>query len=95
MEKGEWKVFSQVLGSERKYIVGRQLNMSELLHGGNVEYVQGMCYTASESAAESICKTLNEGNHVLPQCSKCSGINLQPSGSCAVCTDCGTSTGCS
>ena len=38
MAKGEWKVMSQYIGSEKMYIVGRQLDESKPLHGGNVEY---------------------------------------------------------
>ncbi len=29
------------------------------------------------------------------QCSNCSGIHMKISGHCEVCTDCGTTTGCS
>jgi len=55
--KGAWKAFSQVLGEERKYIAGRQLDMREPLHAGNVEYSGE--YTTDRESVERLCERLN------------------------------------
>ena len=36
-----WRVFSQVIGGKKMYIVGRQLDPNKPLHGGNVEFRGG------------------------------------------------------
>ena len=54
---GEWKVYSQVVSGVRLYIVGRQLDMSEPLHGGNVEYRGD--YSQDEKQVQSLCDELN------------------------------------
>jgi len=57
---GKWVVFSQVLGDTHKYIVGRQLNMDEPLHGGNIEYAPEMeGYVEDRLFAEDIAYALN------------------------------------
>lgn len=54
---GEWKVYNQVIGAERAYIAGRQLDMSEPLHGGNVEY-RGS-YERNRTQVQRLCDKLN------------------------------------
>ena len=58
MAKSEWKVFSQMIGSEKMYIVGRQLDESKPLHGGNVEYHGG--YTDIKEEAQAGADYLNK-----------------------------------
>ena len=55
--KGIWKPFSQVIGDERKYIAGRQLDLTKPLHSGNVEY-DGE-YITNREAVEVVCEKLN------------------------------------
>ena len=38
MAAGKWKVFSNYVGGEKQYIVGRQKDMDKPLHSGNIEY---------------------------------------------------------
>ena len=57
MAKGKWKVFSQYIGSEKVYTVGRQLDESKPLHGGNVEYYCG--YTDNKKEAQDLANNLN------------------------------------
>ena len=56
--KSEWKVYSNVIGDEKQYIVGRQLDTSKPLHGGNVEYKSG--YTTNKDVAHALAYSLNE-----------------------------------
>ena len=35
---GPWQIMSQVINDRKMYIAGRQKDVSEPLHGGNVEY---------------------------------------------------------
>ena len=58
MAKGKWKVMSQYIGSEKMYIVGRQLDESKQLHSGNVEYHGG--YTNYKEKAQATADFLNE-----------------------------------
>lgn len=58
MAKSEWKVFSQMIGSEKMYIVGRQLDESKPLHGGNVAYHGG--YTDIKEEAQAGADYLNK-----------------------------------
>ena len=58
MGKGKWRVFSQMIGSEKMYIVGRQLDESKPLHGGNVEYHGG--YTDIKEEAQAGADYLNK-----------------------------------
>ena len=81
--KGEWKVFSQVLGGEHQYIVGRVLDTSKVTHSGNIEYQGG--YTPYKEAAQMLAAKLN---------SDCDCTKLQPNGPCEICLDCGETTGC-
>ena len=55
--KGIWKPYSQVIGDDRLYIAGRQLDMGRPLEGGNIEYHGG--YTADRDTVERECKRLN------------------------------------
>ena len=52
-----WRVFSQVIGGKKMYIVGRQLDPNKPLHGGNVEY-RGE-YIEDLAAAETLVAELN------------------------------------
>ena len=54
---GQWRVLSQVLGDARMYIAGRQLDLAQPLHGGNVEYVGG--YTTDRAEVEALVSDLN------------------------------------
>ena len=38
---GPWRVMSQDIGGGRMYIAGRQIDLNQPLHGGNVEYSEG------------------------------------------------------
>ena len=58
MAKGKWKVMSQYIGSEKMYIVGRQLDESKPLHSGNVEYHGG--YTDNKAEAQAGADFLNK-----------------------------------
>ena len=55
--KGPWKVFSQMIGDTRKYIAGRQIDTSKVLHAGNIEY-HGE-YGDDKDSVEIICAMLN------------------------------------
>lgn len=57
MAEGIWKQYSQVIDDERLYIAGRQLDTSQPLHGGSIEYSGG--YTLNREAVEATCKQLN------------------------------------
>ena len=35
---GPWRIMCQIIDGRRMYIVGRQLDLDQPLHGGNVEY---------------------------------------------------------
>ena len=56
--KSEWKVYSNVIGDDKQYIVGRQLDTGKPLHGGNVEYKGG--YTTNRDVAQDLADNLNE-----------------------------------
>lgn len=53
----QWRVLSQVLGDQRVYIAGRQLDPTVPMHGGNVEYSGG--YTTDRDAVETRVADLN------------------------------------
>lgn len=55
---GKWKVMSQQLAGRKMYIVGRQLDESKPLHGGNVEYCGS--YTDDREACEALAASLNK-----------------------------------
>ena len=57
---GEWKVYSQVIGSTRKYIAGRIIDITKPQHGGNMEYVEDMGYIEDKEGAERIANELNK-----------------------------------
>lgn len=47
-EMGEWKVFSNYVGGQYIYRIGRQLRADEPLHSGNIEYYGGYYYDKSK-----------------------------------------------
>lgn len=55
--KGKWKPYSQMLGDTRMYIAGRQKEMAQPLHGGNIEHAG--CYSENRDAVVVICDNLN------------------------------------
>lgn len=60
MATGNWQVLSQMLGSQRMYIVGRRRDPSEPLHGGNVEYAPDSRFTTDKEKAEKQAEDLNK-----------------------------------
>jgi hypothetical protein len=58
VKKGEWKAYSQWIGDTYMYIAGRQKDMSQPLHGGNIEYVGE--YEESKENIVALCKKLNK-----------------------------------
>jgi len=56
---GPWQIMSQVINDRKMYIAGRQKDVSEPLHGGNVEYY-GM-YSDNHDAVEQRVAELNAG----------------------------------
>ncbi len=54
---GPWRVFSQIIGDRRMYIAGRQIDPTQPLHGGNVEYCGG--YMEDRAAVEQQVSDLN------------------------------------
>ena len=54
---GPWRILSQDINGRRMYIAGRQKDLSEPLHGGNVEY-HGM-YSDNHDRAEQTVAELN------------------------------------
>lgn len=60
MATGNWQVINQMLGSQRMYIVGRAIDPSEPLHGGNVEYAPDSRFTTDREEAEKLAKEMNK-----------------------------------
>lgn len=60
MATGNWQVINQMLGSQRMYIVGRLIDSSQPLHGGNVEYAPDSHYTTDKEKAEKQAEDLNK-----------------------------------
>ncbi|MDI6720399.1 MAG: hypothetical protein QMD46_12385 [Methanomicrobiales archaeon] len=59
---GPWRVLSQVIGDQRMYIAGRQLDPAKPLHGGNVEYSGE--YTTDRGAVEKrVSDLIARGRH--------------------------------
>ena len=56
---GQWRVFSQFLGGRMVYIAGRQIDLTQPLHGGNVEYSD--CYLKDRGVVEKQVAELNAG----------------------------------
>ena len=54
---GQWRIMSQDINGRRMYIAGRQLDLNEPLHGGNVEYYGG--YSDSRGSVEDLVAELN------------------------------------
>lgn len=56
--EGYWKPYSQMVGDTRMYVAGRQKDMSQPLHGGNIEHAGG--YSENRDAIILVCDNLNE-----------------------------------
>jgi len=54
---GQWRVLSQIIDGQRRYIAGRQLDLTQPLHGGNVEHAGG--YTTDRELIEILVADLN------------------------------------
>jgi hypothetical protein len=54
---GPWQIMSQVINGQKMYIAGRQKDLTQPLHGGNVEY-RGM-YTDDHDVVEQRVAELN------------------------------------
>lgn len=64
MTNGKYQIFTSYIGSEKVYSVGRLIDPSEPLHGGNVIYAKdenGSPFTRDQQLAEAICRELNKG----------------------------------
>lgn len=59
---GPWRVFSQEINHRMMYIAGRQLDATQPLHGGNVQYYGG--YSDNRGGVESLVEDLNTGRQV-------------------------------
>ena len=69
MSQGAWKVYSNVFDNKKMYIVGRQIDTTKPLHGGNIKYAPDMEYTEDRQIAEDCAHALNaieKGNKVMP-----------------------------
>lgn len=55
---GKWRLFSQYINGEKLCIVGRQRDISKILHSGNIEYAEGAKYT-DEATAQALADELN------------------------------------
>jgi len=53
----DWQIMSQVINDRKMYIAGRQLDPTQPLHGGNVEYAGG--YTTDRELIEILVADLN------------------------------------
>ena len=58
MATDNWQVLSQMLGSQRMYIVGRLIDSSQPLHG--VEYAPDSRFTTDREEAEKLAEALNK-----------------------------------
>ena len=56
---GAWKVYSNLINGEKKYIVGRVKDVSKVEHSGNVENSGG--YESDRSVAQQRADALNGG----------------------------------
>ena len=54
---GQWRILSQDINGRKMYIAGRQLDPTQPLHGGNVEYASG--YTTDRELIEILVADLN------------------------------------
>lgn len=54
---GPWRVFSQNINYRTMYIAGRQLDPTQPLHGGNVEYYGA--YSENRESVEQQASELN------------------------------------
>ena len=57
--KSEWRVQANIINGELWYIPFRIRNTSEPVHGGNVEYPEGVDYTRDEAQARALADELN------------------------------------
>lgn len=62
MARGKWRVYSNFINGYKFYIVGRLLDDSKPLHGGNVEYHGG--YTDNRLEAEAGADFLNKAEKI-------------------------------
>ena len=69
MAKGKWKVMSQYIGSEKMYIVGRQLDESKPLHSGNVKYYGD--YSECKEACQKLADRLNKQEELEAEIALC------------------------
>lgn len=53
----QWRVFSQEINYRKMYIAGRQIDPTQPLHGGNVEYFGG--YSDNRDAVVALVADLN------------------------------------
>jgi len=54
---GPWRVFSQDINYRKMYIAGRQIDPTQPLHGGNVEYYGA--YSDNRGEVEALVADLN------------------------------------
>ena len=59
MSRSEWKVQSNPINGEILFIPYRIRDTSEPVHGGNVEYPEGVDYTRDEAQARALADELN------------------------------------
>jgi len=60
---GAWKVLSNSINGKRMYIIGRVLDETKPMHGGNVEYHGGYVEESQKEAAEETAIAMNsKGN---------------------------------
>jgi hypothetical protein len=58
--KGEWKPYGNVINGKKMYIAGRQLDLSQPLHSGNVEHCGQ--YSENFKEVQERCDGLNAVN---------------------------------
>lgn len=56
--RGKWERTCMVLDDVYKHIATRILDISEPIHGGNIEHIGG--YTSDKESVEKLCNYLNE-----------------------------------
>lgn len=76
--KGQWKPYSNRIGQTTMYIAGRQLDMNQPLHSGNIEHHGD--YTTDRESAHILCVKLNcqtepEIKTITLHCKNCKSID--------------------
>ena len=64
MTNGKYQIFTSFIGGKKVYRVGRLIDPSEPLHGGNVIYAKdenGSPFIRDITLAEAVCFELNKG----------------------------------